>query len=92
MKIVIDVNNKVFAWGDEITRVDAQGETNLIKVEKDGGFFYIGTQDRDLYQIIDVPTVPQNIGEFKDTTSRETMREFGTYEYNYINGQFVEII
>jgi hypothetical protein len=55
--IVIDKKNRVLGSAPLIERVDAQGEKNLIKVNvnpnSDYGYFYIGTIDRDDYQIID---------------------------------------
>lgn len=51
--IVVDNNNIVIASSPFIQRCDDNGEYGIIKVWFDQGFYYIGTQDRDTYQIID---------------------------------------
>jgi hypothetical protein len=60
--IVIDTNNFVVGSAPLITRVDVDDQIGLIKVDLDEtfelDFFYIGTEDRDLYQIIDGIEVP----------------------------------
>jgi hypothetical protein len=58
--IVITKDGYVIGEGQEITIVNAQGEENLIKVnvnpDEEYGFWYIGTEDRDTYQILDLST------------------------------------
>ena len=73
MKIVKDTNSVVIDYSEVIERVDAQGESNLIKVNKGNGFYYIGSVDRDQYEIIDVPSVPDDFvsGKYKYTTDFE---------------------
>lgn len=60
--IVVDLENNVLGSAPEITRVNVSGEEGLIKVnmnpEQEFGFFYIGTQDRDLYTIYEDTDVP----------------------------------
>lgn len=51
--IVVDNNNKVIASSELIQRCDDNGEYGIIKVWIGQSFYYIGTQDRDTYQIID---------------------------------------
>jgi hypothetical protein len=58
--IVITKDGYVIGEGQEITIVNTQGEENLIKVnvnpDEEYGFWYIGTEDRDTYQILDLST------------------------------------
>lgn len=67
--IVIDTNNIVLGSGPLIERVNAQGEENLIKVcrteETDRDFFYIGTDDRDQYTILEDLTVLDSTKNWK---------------------------
>ena len=60
--IVIDTTKFVVGSAPLIFRVDAEGEIGLIKVDLDPtyelDFYYIGTEDRDLYEIIDGTQVP----------------------------------
>lgn len=51
--IVVDNNGKIIASSQLIQRCDDNGEYGIIKVWIDQSFYYIGTQDRDTYQIID---------------------------------------
>lgn len=51
--IVVDNNNIVIASSPLIQRCDDNGEYGIIKVWFDQEFYYIGTQDRDTYQIVD---------------------------------------
>lgn len=62
MKIVINKENLVLDFGSEINRESFNGEQNLIKVSKNDseGFYYIGTNDRDDYQIIEISSLPQD--------------------------------
>ena len=71
------VNNPagdIVGHGDSAERADAQGETGLIKVTSGGGFYYIGTNDRDTYIFVENVEVPS---------------DFGPVQYTYINGAFV---
>lgn len=56
--IVVKTDGYVIGHGVNIERVDAQDEVNLIKVVVDPniefGFYYIGTEDRDDYTILDL--------------------------------------
>lgn len=54
--IVYHPNGEIMATGSKIDIVDAQGETNLIRVYPDegDGFYFIGTNDRHEYVIADV--------------------------------------
>jgi hypothetical protein len=76
--IVVNKESLVLGEAPEITRVDAQGEENLIKVnihpDQEYGFYYIGTDDRDEYLIIDV-----------DSPNPDK-------QWKYIDGEFEEII
>tara|TARA_R110000823_G_scaffold234380_1_gene360598 strand:+ start:353 stop:616 length:264 start_codon:yes stop_codon:yes gene_type:complete len=60
--IVIDTHNYVVGSAPLIYRVDAEDQIGLIKVDLDEtyelDFYYIGTEDRDLYEIIDGTQVP----------------------------------
>lgn len=52
--IVVNIDNIVVASAPLITIVNEQGEAELMKVHtSDGGFYYVGTQDRSTYRIID---------------------------------------
>lgn len=51
--IVVDNNGKIVASSELIQRCDDNGEYGIIKVWIGQSFYYIGTQDRDTYQIID---------------------------------------
>jgi hypothetical protein len=62
--IVVNNEDVVIGYGESIEIVDAQGEENLIKVTINGGFYYIGTDDREFYQIIDIDT-PDNTKTWK---------------------------
>lgn len=59
--IVKDTNDIVIDYGT-ITRVDEQGEIDLIKVVKhDGYVYYIGTPDRQYWAIVpNVDDVPED--------------------------------
>jgi hypothetical protein len=76
--IVINLEGVVVGEAPEITRVNAQGEENLIKVnihpEQEYGYFYIGTDDRDEYEILDLNT--------PDSTK----------VWRYVDGEFEEVI
>lgn len=76
--IVINLEGLVVGEAPQITRVDAQGEENLIKVnvhpEQEYGYFYIGTDDRDEYEILDINT--------PDSTK----------VWRYVDGEFEEVI
>jgi hypothetical protein len=54
--IIYHPNGEIMATGSKIDIVDAQGETNLIRVYPDegDGFYFIGTNDRHEYVIADV--------------------------------------
>lgn len=60
--IVIDTTNFVVGSAPLIYRVDVDDQLGLIKVDLDEtyelDFYYIGTEDRDLYEIIDGTQVP----------------------------------
>ena len=62
---VVSKDGVIQAWGFSAIRVDAQGEHDLIKVQvedvPEGGFFYIGTNDRDTYILTEVNQVPDGI-------------------------------
>ena len=91
MKIVVNTNDRVIAWNESITIVNAQGEEGLIKVGDDNsGFYYIGTSDRDLYHIYTVDNLPVDIGEFLDSSSREGLK-LGTKDYTYVDGTFTRV-
>lgn len=78
--IVVDTTDLVVGSGELIERVDAQGETNLIKVvidtEAPTHYFYIGTSDRDLYTIYEDTSVPDPNKMWKFFVLPD-----GTYEY-----------
>ena len=78
--IVVDLEHNVVGSAPEITRVDVDGEIGLIKVnmypEQEFGFFYIGTQDRDLYTIYEDTTQPE-----PDRIYKFYVLSDGTYEY-----------
>jgi len=73
-------NNSIVGWGLRASRVDAQNEIGLIKVQvneptdSDPGFYYIGTTDRDSYSIIETD-YPEDIL---------------TVTYKYVDGAFVQ--
>jgi hypothetical protein len=81
--IVVDTTDVVVGSGELIERVDAQGETNLIKVVVDTDtpthYFYIGTDDRDLYIIYENTSVPDPTKLWKFFVLPD-----GTYEYEDI--------
>jgi hypothetical protein len=76
--IVINLGGIVVGEAPQITRVNAQGEENLIKVnvnpDEEYAFYYIGTTDRDTYEILNLDS-PDSSKQWK-----------------YINGEFVEFI
>ncbi len=57
--ILINNDNVVLASSNIIERVDAQDEIGLIKVGDDS-FYYIGTDDRNTYRIIENVTAPDS--------------------------------
>lgn len=75
--IVVDKSNLVVGFSHMIERVNAQNESNLIKVYTDindeNMFYYIGTIDRDDYVITDA-NIPDE-----------------TKNYLYIDNQFIII-
>lgn len=80
--IVVDTQNKVQGSAPIIERVDSGGESNLIKVnifpEREYGYYFIGTIDRDLYKI------------YTDTSVPDPEKEWEFYvlengEYNYVD-------
>lgn len=62
MKILVNQSDLIIDNGINIYRESFNGENNLIKVIKDesGGFYYVGTLDRDLYEIKEVLFVPED--------------------------------
>src|ERR1035437_6264935 len=58
------INGEVMGCSTLIERVDAQGETNLIKVGNTQ-YYYIGTNDRDSYEIIPDLMVPDLSRSYK---------------------------
>lgn len=60
--IVVDLDNNVVGSAPQIYRTNVNGERNLIFVnvypERENGYFYIGTQDRDQYMIYDDTSQP----------------------------------
>jgi hypothetical protein len=76
--IVINLEGVVVGEAPQITRVNAQGEENLIKVnihpDQEYAYFYIGTDDRDEYEILDLNT--------PDSTK----------VWRYVDGEFEEVI
>ena len=78
--IVVDIDNNVKGSGPQIERLDVNGEIGLIKVVVDDtieyGYFFIGTEDRDLYTIYEDTSVPDAEKEWKFY-----VLEDGTYEY-----------
>lgn len=82
--IVVDTEHTVLGSGPMIYRTSESGEPNLIKVVVDPleefGFFYIGTEDRDLYTIYEDTTQPEPDLEYKFYVLPD-----GTYEYVEIN-------
>lgn len=78
--IVVDLDNNVVGSGQEIYRTDVNGEHNLIYVnaypERQYGFYYIGTADRDSYIIYEDTSVPDMDKQYKFY-----VLEDGTYEY-----------
>jgi hypothetical protein len=75
--IVINTQNEVIGSSHLIERVDEQDEIELIKVHTGIGigFYYIGTDDRNLYQVIGDENflVPDN-----------------NKSWFYIDGEFIE--
>lgn len=62
--ILINNDNIVLASSTIIERVDAQDEIGLIKVGQEP-FYYIGTDDRNSYRIIQNVTAPDsNVYQF----------------------------
>jgi hypothetical protein len=82
--IVVDLENNVVGSAPFIERVDTNNEIGLIKVnmypEKEFGFFFIGTQDRDLYTIYEDTTQPD-----PDKIYKFYVLEDGTYKYEEID-------
>ena len=75
--IVLDTNYLVWDYGT-ITRVDYEGETDLIKVIKPNGYvYYIGNDDRAFWSII------PNIDDIPE--------QFMPAEYTYIDGVWDEV-
>jgi hypothetical protein len=60
--ITIDKNGVVMGVGYDIQVVDEQDEIGLIKIYVDGGYWYIGTEDRHEYEIYDVNTPDNQLG------------------------------
>jgi hypothetical protein len=62
MTVITSLTNTIIAVCESAERVDDQGEKSLIKVVVDanGGFYYIGTVDRDTYVITNGVTVPSD--------------------------------
>jgi hypothetical protein len=62
--IVVNLEGIIMGEAPEIIRVNTQGEENLIKVNvnpnEEFGYYYIGTDDRDDYSIIDIDTPDPN--------------------------------
>jgi hypothetical protein len=81
--IVVDLENNVVGSAPTIERVNVANEIALIKVnmfpEREYGFFYIGTQDRDLYTIYTDTTQPDPDKEYKFYVLQD-----GTYQYEEI--------
>jgi hypothetical protein len=78
--IVVDLENNVVGSAPIIERVDTNREIGLIKVnmypEMEFGYFYIGTEDRDLYTIYVDTTQPE-----PDKIYKFFVSEDGLYEY-----------
>jgi hypothetical protein len=78
--IVVDLENNVVGSAPIIERVDTPTERGLIKVnmypEIEYGYFYIGTQDRDLYTIYEDTTQPDLNKVYKFYVLQD-----GTYQY-----------
>lgn len=78
--IVVDTENFVKGSGPLIMREDVENEKNLIKVvlypDAEYGYFYIGTEDRDLYIIYEDTTQPDPNRIYKFYVLPD-----GTYEY-----------
>ena len=50
--LVVNESGDIVATGVSAERGDFQGEKGLIKVTVEGGYFYIGTNDRDSYTFV----------------------------------------
>ena len=78
--IVVDLENNVVGSAPIIERVDTNREIGLIKVnmypEMEFGYFYIGTEDRDLYTIYEYTTQPD-----PDKIYKFYVLEDGSYDY-----------
>jgi hypothetical protein len=78
--IVVDLENNVVGSAPIIERVDSSTETGLIKVnmypEREFGYFFIGTEDRDLYTIYEDTTQPD-----PDKIYKFYFLEDGSYDY-----------
>jgi hypothetical protein len=78
--IVVDLENNVVGSAPIIERVDSPTESGLIKVnvhpEREFGYFFIGTEDRDLYTIYVDTTQPD-----PDKIYKFYVSEDGLYEY-----------
>lgn len=78
--IVVDTEHNVVGSAPIIERVNTDTEQNLIKVnvypDQEYGYFYIGTQDRDLYIIYENTTQPN-----PDAVYKFYVLPDGTYEY-----------
>ena len=60
MKLLIN-GNSIISFSEKIERVNEQGEKNIIKVWVGDDYYYVGTQDRDNYSIIEYSdTLPEN--------------------------------
>ena len=60
MKLLIN-GNSIISFSEKIERVNEQGEENIIKVWVGDGYYYVGTQDRDNYSIIEYSGIlPEN--------------------------------
>jgi hypothetical protein len=80
--IVVNLEGIVVGEAPEITRVNAQGEEDLIKVNvnpsEEFGFYYIGTIDRDTYQILDLDSPdPTKLWKYLDGEFEEIIMEGG---------------
>lgn len=73
MVIVTNVQDVVMGCGDSAERVNAQDEKNLIRVSVGISKYYIGTVDRDKYNIIEIRKI-------------ELPKDFVTGKYLYIDG------
>lgn len=69
MVVITDATNKVIAWGNSASIVDANKESGLIKVDVDSGFYYLGNSNRGEFVFHTVESVPDSLSTIFKYTS-----------------------